>query len=34
LTGLAQIELVVIDREGQLLVEMPGLMPDWMPGWP
>jgi hypothetical protein len=34
MTGLAEIELVVIDREGQRLVETPGLMPDWMPGWP
>ncbi|MCH8131292.1 MAG: PD40 domain-containing protein [Myxococcales bacterium] len=33
-TGLAQIELVVIDREGRRLVETPGLMPDWMHSWP
>jgi len=31
--GLTRIELVVIDREGQLLFETPGLMPDWMPAW-
>jgi Tol biopolymer transport system component len=26
--------LVVLDREGNLLLETPGLMADWMPPWP
>jgi Tol biopolymer transport system component len=31
--GLAQTELLVLDREGHELFETPGMMPDWMPAW-
>jgi Tol biopolymer transport system component len=26
--------VVVIDREGRVLLDVPGMMPDWMPPWP
>ncbi len=29
----AEGQLVVYDREGQVLLETPGVMPDWMPPW-
>jgi Tol biopolymer transport system component len=32
--GLEQTRVVVFDREGRLLFEAPGFMPDWMPPWP
>jgi TolB protein len=31
--GLAETRVVVFDREGRVLFEAPGLMPDWMPPW-
>jgi Tol biopolymer transport system component len=33
LAGLAQARIRVYDREGQVLFETTGFMPDWMPGW-
>jgi Tol biopolymer transport system component len=30
---LAGAHVVVIDREGRVLFETPGMMPDWMPPW-
>jgi Tol biopolymer transport system component len=31
--GLAQTRVVVLDREGRVLFDAPGFMPDWMPAW-
>ena len=31
--GSDALRVVVIDREGRVLLETPGLMPDWMPAW-
>jgi len=31
--GLAESRVVVFDREGRVLFEGPGFMPDWMPPW-
>ncbi|HEY5658593.1 MAG TPA: hypothetical protein VIY27_12465 [Myxococcota bacterium] len=31
--ALARARLHVIDREGRVLVDTPGFMPDWMPPW-
>lgn len=31
--GLAAVRIVVLDREGRVLFETPGMMPDWMPPW-
>jgi hypothetical protein len=31
--GLARVRVVVVDREGRVLFETPGMMPDWMPPW-
>jgi Tol biopolymer transport system component len=31
--GLAGASVLVIDREGRVLFETPGMMPDWMPPW-
>jgi Tol biopolymer transport system component len=31
--ALARASVVVLDREGRVLFETPGLMPDWMPPW-
>lgn len=31
--ALARARLRVIDREGRVWAETPGLMPDWMPAW-
>jgi len=31
--SLARSRVRVIDREGRLLFEAPGLMPEWMPAW-
>ena len=33
LEGLAEPRVVVFDREGRVLFEAPGFMPDWMPPW-
>ena len=30
---LAETRVVVFDREGRVLVDTPGFMPDWMPPW-
>ncbi len=30
---LGEANVVVIDREGRVLFETPGMMPDWMPPW-
>jgi len=30
---LAETRVVVFDREGRVLVDAPGFMPDWMPPW-
>ena len=32
--GLAQAHVVVFDRQGRALLDVPGFMPDWMPPWP
>lgn len=32
--GLEDLRIAVIDRQGRVLLETPGLMPDWMPPWP
>ena len=32
--ALARIRVAVYDREGELLYEAPGFMPNWMPAWP
>jgi Tol biopolymer transport system component len=31
--GLEQARVIVFDRDGQLLFEAPGFMPEWMPPW-
>jgi Tol biopolymer transport system component len=31
--ALAETTVVVLDREGHVLFEAPGMMPDWMPPW-
>ena len=31
--GLAETRVVVFDRQGRLLFDEPGFMPDWMPPW-
>jgi len=31
--GLEHASVVVLDREGHVLFETPGMMPDWMPPW-
>jgi Tol biopolymer transport system component len=31
--GLARARVVALDREGRVLFETPGMMPDWMPPW-
>jgi Tol biopolymer transport system component len=33
-TSLASSRVVVIDRAGVVLLDVPGVMPDWMPPWP
>jgi Tol biopolymer transport system component len=33
-SAVSEVELVVIDRNGNVLLETPGLMADWMPAWP
>ena len=32
--GAAQTHLVVLDRAGNPLLDIPGAMADWMPPWP
>jgi Tol biopolymer transport system component len=32
--GLAETHTLVCDREGRVLFDAPGFMPDWMPPWP
>jgi Tol biopolymer transport system component len=32
--AVAQARLVVLDRQGNTLLDTPGAMPDWMPPWP
>jgi Tol biopolymer transport system component len=32
--ALAQARVVVLDRNGKVLLETPGAMADWMPPWP
>jgi Tol biopolymer transport system component len=31
--GLAETRVVVFDRQGRVLFDAPGFMPDWMPPW-
>jgi Tol biopolymer transport system component len=31
--SLARIHVVVLDRAGRVLLDVPGCMPDWMPPW-
>ena len=31
--GLAETHVVVFDRDGRVLFDAPGFMPDWMPPW-
>lgn len=32
--SLAAARVLVVDRSGALLADLPGVMPDWMPPWP
>jgi TolB protein len=34
LSNLAELRTVVLDREGRVLLDVPGVMADWMPPWP
>jgi Tol biopolymer transport system component len=34
ISAFGRAHIVVLDREGNLLLETPGLMADWMPPWP
>lgn len=31
--GLAGLRIAVLDRSGRILLDAPGMMPDWMPAW-
>ena len=32
--SLTRLRVVVLDRDGETLLDVPGFMPDWMPPWP
>ncbi len=33
-TSVPQMRVMVLDRQGRVLLDTPGHMPDWMPPWP